>query len=141
MSTVRTIQAHIAYELIGEAHPVVVAIEFLSREIAGPRQARELAEELTSLIRPDLPQSFVIDFSDVRFVGSTAFGEIVSFARKVGRVYVCNMQKYLRLGAAVVGLNEYAEFAANRQMAIEGAQKAAMRDVDDTADFPAFVVS
>jgi len=137
MSTTTAIQAHIAYELIDDTHPDVVAIEFLSHEIAGPSQARELGEQLESLIRPDLPQNFVLDFCNVRSLGSTAFGEIVSFAQKVGRLHICNMQNNLRLGAALIGLDECAELAADRRAAINGARRTAMRDEEDTVDYPA----
>jgi anti-anti-sigma regulatory factor len=137
MSTTTTIQAHIAYELIDDHNPDVVVIEFRSQEIAGPVQARELGEQLDSLIRPDLPRNFVIDFGNVRSLGSTAFGEIVSFAHKVGRLSVFNMQENLRLGAALIGLDDCAEFAANRRLAINEARRAAMHDEDDTVDYPA----
>jgi len=137
MSTTTTIQAHIAYELIDDHNPDVVAIEFLSQEIAGPGHAHELGEQLDSLIRSDLPQNFVIDFANVRWLGSTAFGEIVSFARRVGRLCICNMHERLRLGAALTGLDDCAEFAANRQAAINGARRAAMRGQEDTVDYPA----
>ena len=49
MSSTTTIHAHIAYELIDDTIPGVVAIEFLSQEIAGPHRACELLEELDSL--------------------------------------------------------------------------------------------
>ena len=80
-----TIDAHIAYELIDEAEPKVVVIEFLSHSIIDPRHVRELGEQLRSLIRPDLPRLFVIDFKHVRMLGSRAFGEIASFAQMCGR--------------------------------------------------------
>ena len=105
MSTTTTIQAHIAYELIDDHNPEVVVIEFLSQEIVGFLHARELGEQLDSLIRPDLPRNYIIDFGNIRSIGSTAFGEIVSFAHKVGRLSVCNMQENLRLGAALIGLD------------------------------------
>jgi len=141
MSTAKAVQAHIAYELVDQTNPDVVVVELVSREIFGPFQARELGEELASLIRPGGPRNFVIDFSNVRSFGSTAFCEIVSFAHKVDHVFVCNMQKNLRLGAAMIGLDECAEFAANRQMAIEGVRRAAMRNEEDTVDFPASVAA
>jgi anti-anti-sigma regulatory factor len=137
MSTTRITHAHIAYELIDDTNPDVVAIEILTQEIAGPFQARELGEQLDSLIRPGLQQNFVIDFSNVRSLGSTAFGEIVSFAHRVGRLYVCNMQKNLRLGAALIGLDDCAEFATDRRKAIDGARRAATRREEDTVDYPA----
>jgi len=58
-------QAHIAYELIGELEPKVVAIEFLTREIASLIHARQLGEQLRSLIDPDSQRFFVLDFTNV----------------------------------------------------------------------------
>src|SRR5262245_46408251 len=73
MSTTSTIQAHISYELMDEEEPEVVVIEFLSRAISDPVHAHELGEQLDSLIRSELPLSFVIDFKNVKALGSTAF--------------------------------------------------------------------
>jgi anti-anti-sigma regulatory factor len=137
MSTTTDVQAHIAYELIDDANPEVIVIEFLSGELAGSFQARELGEQLDSLIRPGLPKHFVIDFGNVRSFGSSAFGEIVSFARKVERLHVCNVPMNLRLGAALIGLDDCAEFAGSRWAAINAARRAAMCDVEDTVDYPA----
>jgi anti-anti-sigma factor len=119
MSTTSILQAHINYELIGEPRPEVMLIEFMSADIVDPDHARELGEQLASLVRDDLPRQIVLDFKDVRALGSTAFGEIVSFARRVGwrngRVLVCNLRDTLRLGAALIGLDAHADFAASRQ--------------------------
>src|SRR5262249_33612247 len=99
-------QAHIACEAIGDNHPEVLVIEFLSPEIAGPIQGRELAEELDSLIRPGLPHNFVIDFANARSLGSTAFAAIADFVRRAGLVRLCNLDGILRLGASLIGLDE-----------------------------------
>ena len=136
MSPPTTMEAHIAYELIDDTNPDVVAIEFLSEEIVGPVDARELGEQLDSLVTPDLPQQFVLDFGNVRSVGSTAFGEIVSFARKVGRLYICNMRENLQLGSALIGLDDCAAFAPSRRVAINWAKRAAWGE-EDTVDYPA----
>jgi anti-anti-sigma regulatory factor len=128
-------QAHIAYELVEENDPKLVVITFLSRDLGGPTPARSLGEQLNSLIRPDLPREFVIDFGNVRFLGSTAFGELVAFVRKVGRVHVCNMDPTLRLGASLIGLDAFVWFAASRDKAI----RAALRGVEDREDAPLFV--
>jgi anti-anti-sigma regulatory factor len=137
MSSTTPMEAHIAYELIDDTNPDVVAIEFLSEEILGPVDARELGEQLHSLASLDVPQHFVLDFGNVRSLGSTAFGEIVSFARKSGRLYICNMQENLRLGAALIGLEDCAVFAASRRVAINWARRAALGDEEDTVDYPA----
>lgn len=138
MSTTTATQAHIAYELIDDSSRAarVVVIEFLSTEIVGGLHSRELSEQLESLIRSGLPRNYVIDFANIRLLGSTAFAEIVTFARHVGSVFVCNMQPNLRLGAAMIGLDDFAEFAGNRRGAIYAARKAALADDDDTIDRP-----
>jgi anti-anti-sigma regulatory factor len=139
MSTATTLQAHIAYELIEDTNHDVVIIEFLSQEIAGSVHARELGEQLNSLIRPDSLQYFIIDFAKVRSLGSTAFGEIVSFVRKATPVWICNLDATLRLGASLIGLDDCAKFAANRRVAIKEAARTARADEEDTVDYPEWV--
>ena len=136
MSITTTIQAHIAYELIDDTGPGIVVIEFLSHEIAGSLHAHELGEQLYLLIRPDLPGNFVIDFGNVRSLGSTAFGEIVSFAREARNLSVCNMREKLRLGASLIGLDELVDIAASRRVAIDQARRAAIQGSDETVDYP-----
>jgi anti-anti-sigma regulatory factor len=139
MSTTATMQAHIAYEVIEDTDPRVVAIEFLSREIADPSHARQLGEQLDWLIRSDLPRNFVLDFKNVRSLGSTAFGEIANFIRKAGQVRVCNLHETLQLGAALIGLSDFAEFAVSRRKAIDAARHAAEQGEKETAEYPNFV--
>jgi anti-anti-sigma regulatory factor len=121
------VQAHIAFELIDETEPKVVIIEFLSRSIIDPGHARELGEQLRTLIRADLPLDFVIDFKNIRTLGSRGFGEIASFARAVrrngGRVTICRIPEMVRLGATLIGLDDQADFAPDRQSAIDGCLK------------------
>lgn len=76
-------QAHIAFELNDDKHPSVVLVEFLSRAIADPAHAAELSQQLCTLIRPDFPKRFVLDFADVRSLSSTAFGALITFVLKV----------------------------------------------------------
>jgi anti-anti-sigma regulatory factor len=138
MSATTTSQAHIAYELINDIDPEVVVIEFLSHEFASSTHSWELGEQLQSLIGTKLPQNFVIDFANVRSLGSTAFGEIVSFARNVRHLGVCNMQDHLRLGASLIGLDEFVNVSADRRVAIHEARRAAMQGQADTVDYPAW---
>ena len=66
--------AHIAFDLNDDRYPQVVIVEFLSRAIADPGHAAELSQQLGTLIRPELPRQYVLDFEDVRSLSSTAFG-------------------------------------------------------------------
>ena len=123
MSDTSTNHAHIAYELVDEAEHRVVVIEFLSRAIADPSHARELGDQLRSLIRPNLPRQYVIDFKAVRTLGSTSFGEIAAFVRNVrqagGQVKVCGLDPMVQLGATLIGLDDQVEFATSRQAAVD----------------------
>jgi anti-anti-sigma regulatory factor len=139
MSTSTAIQAHIAYELIDADNPFVVVIEFLSREIVDPYHARELGQQLRSLISAEFPHNYVLDFRNVRSMGSTAFGEILSFVRRAGQVRVCNMHASLRFGASLIGLDSCVEFAPSRGSAIDAAHLAATNGEAETLDFPAFI--
>jgi anti-anti-sigma regulatory factor len=136
MSATSTAEVHATLEMIDHTLSDVVVIDFLSSEIVGPSQARELGEQLDSLLGAQLPRAFIIDFTNVQSLGSSGFAEIVSFARKVRRLVICNMRHNLRLGAAMTGLDDYAEFAIDRRAAIESARRAAMPCDQDTVDFP-----
>jgi anti-anti-sigma regulatory factor len=142
MSTPPIIQAHISYELLDQRQANVVVIDFESRSISDPVHAHELGEQLDWLIRPELPLNYVIDMKGVRALGSTAFGELCAFARRVrwwgGKVRVCNMHDTLQFGAALIGLEQYADFSPNRQAAIQEARHAAMRGETEITDLPIF---
>jgi anti-anti-sigma regulatory factor len=132
MSNTSTTHAHIAYELIDELEPKVVVIEFQSRAVADSGHAGELGEQLRSLLRPDLPCRYVIDFKNIRTLGSSAFAEIARFARQVrncgGQVKVCGLDEMVRLGAGLIGLDEEAESADDRLSAIQDLLELANRD-------------
>jgi len=140
MTTAPITQAHIACQAIGDNRTEVVVIEFLTREIAGPIQAQELAEQLDSLLRPGVPHNFVIDFANARSLGSTAFGEIAHFIRRAGRVRVCNLDGILRLGASLIGLDALVEFAEGRDQAIRAGRRDWRRGEEDTVDYPEILV-
>jgi hypothetical protein len=127
MTPTATIHAHITYELIDDYDPIIAVVEFLSQDIVGQTRARELGDQLDSLIRPELPDIFVMDFRNVRWLGSTAFGEIALFARKTRRLFVCNMDRTLWLGAALIGLDDHIESSADRREAIRAAKRTALQ--------------
>ncbi len=117
-----TQKAHIAYELNDERHARVVVVEVLRRAVADPAHAAELSQQLCSLIRPDLPKYFVLDFEHVRSFSSTAFAALVSFVLKVrqagGLVAICNMDEFVRFGADLLRVGDFASFTDDRQSAI-----------------------
>jgi anti-anti-sigma regulatory factor len=136
MATATMNEPHIAYELIEDSEHQVVVIKFLSDEVNSPARARELGEQLQSLIRRPAHQYFVLDCAGVRSLGSTAFNEILSFVRSAQPVWICNLDNSLRLGAAMVGLENWARFAANGRAAVTEAQRTAKWDQEDPVDCP-----
>ena len=78
----------------------------------------------------------MIDFGSVSTLSSDAFAAVLSFARQVDRLFVCNMRGNMRLGAALSGLDEYAKFFPNRRAAVNEARRAAMSQLADTVDYP-----
>ncbi len=138
MSTMATMQTHIAYELADCHDADVMVIEFRCDELAGTNDARDLRDELDALVGPDWPHRFVIDFANAHSLDREAFGEIVAFARQVGRLVVCNLGGKLRLEAAMADLDLHAAFAPDRQSAVEEARGGEMRGQDETVDYPVF---
>jgi anti-anti-sigma regulatory factor len=132
MSGTTTIEAHIAYEVIEHPKHQIVVIEFLSHEITSPARAAELGEQLQSLVGSQKARYFVIDCAEVRSLGSMAFSEIVSFAHKARPVWVCSLDHALRLGAALIGLDNWAKFAVDRRAAVIEAERTARWDEEDT---------
>jgi anti-anti-sigma factor len=113
--------ALIAYDRV--EHPRASVVEFLSHSIADPDHATELSRQLTSLVRPELPDRFVLDFHAVRSFSSTAFGALVGFVLKVrkagGIALICNMDEFVRFGADIIRLGDYAPIVGSRQEALE----------------------
>jgi anti-anti-sigma regulatory factor len=114
--------AHIAFDVIDEDYPQLVMVRFLSHAITDPSHAAELGHQLDLLIRPEFPKKFVLDFQHVRLLSSTAFGALVSFILKVrhadGQVKICNMDEFVRFGADVIRIGDYAEFVKDQDTAL-----------------------
>ena len=115
--------AHFNFEIVDEDYPQLVTVEFLSRAITDPPHAAELSQQLALLLNRELPKKFVLDFQHVRLMSSTGFGALMSFLLKVreagGQVKICNMDEFVRFGADVIRLGDYAKFATSRNSAIE----------------------
>jgi anti-anti-sigma factor len=113
--------AHIGYERIDR--PRASLVEFLSHAVTDPQHAAELSRQLASLVRPELPNRYILDFKAVRNFSSTGFGALVTFVLKVrkagGQVLICNMDEFVRFGADIIRLGDYAPIVADRQAALD----------------------
>ena len=139
MTATATVQSHIAYDLIAATHtsPEVTVIEFPESGYRwAEHQAEELRQQLESLIWAGVPRNFVIDFGNVRALGSSVFAVIAGFIRKYGHVRACNISHGLRLGAALTGLENWVQYADSREAVILEAKRDARRGQDETEDYP-----
>ena len=113
--------AHISYERIDQ--PRASLVEFLSHSISDPQHAAELSRQLAALVRPELANRYILDFKAVRNFSSTGFGALVTFVLKVrkagGQVLICNMDEFVRFGADIIRLDDYAPIVADRQAALD----------------------
>jgi anti-anti-sigma factor len=114
--------AHISYGVDNQKHPRVVFVQFLSHAIADPAHAAELSQQLSALIRRDLPSRYVLDFQGVRSLSSTAFGGLLSFILKVrhadGQVAICNIDEFVRFGADIIRIGDFVQFTDDRASAV-----------------------
>jgi anti-anti-sigma factor len=101
---------HIARDIVDGAQ----IVEISTPSVADPKVASELKEQLFSLLQPDDPKNFVLDFKYVRMFSSTAFGAVMAFVLEVrkrgGQVRTCSMDEFVRFGADVIRMGDYAEF-------------------------------
>jgi anti-anti-sigma regulatory factor len=111
----------IAYELSDK--PAAVVVEFLIHAVTGFEHAAELTQQFSALVRPDFPDRYVLDFHKVTSFGSTTFGALFNFVLKVhkagGQVVLCNMDEFVRFGADILHLGDYALITADRQSALD----------------------
>jgi anti-anti-sigma regulatory factor len=137
MSVATTEQTRISSEVLENTNYQVVVIKFLTHEITCSVDAREFGEQLESLIQPHSHRYYVLDFTGVRAIGSAAIGELVTFIRVAKPVWICNIDPTLRLGACLIGLENWVRIAADRRAAINLAERTAQWDDEDTVDFAA----
>ncbi len=114
-------KVHIRSERV--AKPGAVVVELISTAIGDPKHAHELGQELASLVRPEAVDRFVLDFRNVKTFSSTGFGALVGFVLKVrklgGHVFICNMDDFVRFGADIIRLGDYAPIFDDRQAALD----------------------
>jgi anti-sigma B factor antagonist len=88
----------------------VTVIEILTKDLQGPKLAKELGVELGQIIRQDWANRLLVNFHRNRFLSSSGFAvlfNLVSQIKALGReVRFCGMVPEIRLGAGVVGLDK-----------------------------------
>jgi anti-anti-sigma factor len=103
--------AHNHFDL--QMHGGVAVATVVSPEIRHPGPAQELGAELARLVEHDKLTRVVIDLSHTRYLSSTAFAVLLSFAKKVeaahGQLRIAGMQPDVLVGANIIGLGRIVE--------------------------------
>jgi anti-anti-sigma factor len=88
----------------------IAVVEVMSKDLQGPKLAKELSMELSQVIHQDWAGRLLINFHRNRFLSSSGFAvlfNLVSQVKAAGReVRFCGMAPEIRLGAGVVGLDK-----------------------------------
>ena len=89
----------------------VAVAEVLTKDLVGPELAGELEAELRLVVEQDWAQRLVVNFDRVRFLSSTGFAallRVATLAKNEGRqIRLCAMDSGVRLGAEIIGLNQF----------------------------------
>jgi anti-sigma B factor antagonist len=100
-----------------------VAVAYVtSPEIRHPAPAQELGAELAELVDRDRLTRLVVDLSDTRYISSTGFAVLLSFAKKVqaakGELKLAGLQPDVMVGANIIGLGRVVEIHPNVDSAL-----------------------
>jgi anti-sigma B factor antagonist len=88
----------------------IAVVEVVTRDLQGPKLAKELGAELSQVIHQDWAKRLLVNFHRNRFLSSSGFAVLFNLVNQVkatGReVKLCGMVPEIRLGAGVVGLDK-----------------------------------
>ncbi len=92
----------------------IAIVEVLTRELNNPALAREFARQLAALVDARPANSIILDFTNTRYMSSTAFAGLFELARAAKtariRLAICAMRNELKLGADILNLGQLYEF-------------------------------
>ena len=136
MSARNTIGSHIAYELIDDRMRDAVLVEFVDPELTEPQQRASWVKSSTRCFGKTSRGISSSTLGTSGALDSAAVRAMRRVAHRVDRLFVCNVRDSMRLGTGLGGLDDCAEFVADRRTAINEARKAAMGDEEETVDYP-----
>jgi anti-anti-sigma factor len=109
---------HIRTTMVGD----VALVEVITKDLQGPKLARELGAELNQVSEQDWARRMVVEFGKIDYLSSTGFAVLVGLvkrAKAAGReVKFCNMHQNLRVGADIIGLGTLVEIHDTEESAI-----------------------
>jgi anti-anti-sigma factor len=110
---------HLRLSMVGD----VAVVEIRTRDLHGPKAARELGSELSEVVAQDWAQRLVVDFRRTGHLSSSGFAalfRLVNRARESGRqVRFCNLMPAVLIGAEVIGLPKVVEIHDTQAAAVK----------------------
>ena len=101
----------------------IALVEITTKDLQGPKLAKELGSELGQVIRQDWANRVVVDFHRNRFLSSSGFAVLFNLVNQVktaGReIKFCGMVPEIRLGAGVVGLDKVVGIYESEEAALQ----------------------
>ena len=105
-------------------HPIrdVTIVNFNQTAILDTVQIQQLGEELYELVDAQARRKVVLDFSNVKFLSSSALGVLITMQKKAkeikGRLLLCGLKPDLRKVFKITSLEKLFEFFETEEQAL-----------------------
>lgn len=105
-------------------HPIrdVTIVNFRDASILDALQVQQIGEELFDLVDTKNRRKLILDFSEVKFLSSSALGVLVTLRKKSdaikGQVLLCGMRPELRKIFKITNLEKLFQFFENEERAL-----------------------
>ncbi len=100
----------------------VTAVRFQESSILDTRLIQQISEELNHLVEAQHKQKLLLDFTDVKFLSSSALGLLITLKKKMdaikGELVICGMNKELRKIFRITSLDKLFKFADDEENAL-----------------------
>ncbi len=100
----------------------VVVLTLLVPEIRTPIMAASVGRDLGELADRIGPRNYVLNLKQTRYMSSTAFAMLFSFAKKItgsgGALKLCELDPDVRIGADIIGLGRFVPIIGEEAVAI-----------------------
>ena len=100
----------------------VTVVNFTDASILDTVQVQQIGEELYELIDDKAIRKLILDFSNVKFLSSSALGVLITLRKKSdeikGKVLLCGMKPDLRKIFKITNLEKLFDFYENEERAL-----------------------
>jgi anti-sigma B factor antagonist len=101
----------------------ITLVEIITKDLKGPKPAKELGVELGYVIHQEVVQRLLVDFSLSRYLSSSGFAVLFNLVNQLKaaarEIRFCSMAQAIRTGASVVGLDKLVEIYDSEDAALE----------------------